>query len=691
MGVLVDSNSNWTPSPPKKKWMMHYLEEFSSSEDKPSSCYTNGVSGSNLGSVITTLSPDPAAHPLSHLHHSLPTTTIINTTNHITFTNGLPSSLLHRPLERKEELLLTTTSNGAHFVESVSNVQQPVISTPVTHPAAVMQRHYTLHIEDEMMGSREVVASLSGETRLVAHNNYTSNSHAVALSTSPNNLTQNDMIKKRSGISGIREVHNKLEKNRRAHLKECFEILKRQVPPAQEEKKSSNLSILHSAIRYIQEEKKSSNLSILHSAIRYIQFLRRREREFEHEMERLAREKIHAQQRLALLKKELSARWEHIDFNTLIPDNMEVDIPYDNHHHESSLLSYGKERSYMDEDGGLVIVTNGSVGLERSDGGESGSSLGGGGEMISGRGEGEYGRAGSSSGASNLLKCSESTLYSSNSSLSSTMSPLHNQTHIQVVSSSNVTSSSTTSSSLPLHLLSSSNVRMLPLSGESPLPIALTVHTSHVNGGAPKSSPPRHHSPSSASLSPLPSSPSTTVIVTDSSSSPSYIKLPYRPTQSTCPSVIQSSVINTLSASNGVPASAGYNGKPATSPAMVPATPVSTNGMSTATIIKSGDSIPANVTPKLVSLNSLPGLVSAHHSAQVLFTSSQHPKMLSSTSVVTSPPVIKPLPSLQPISSHQIILKPSLAQVNGAPRLVLPHHSAPVTMPAKTATRIVHK
>jgi hypothetical protein len=45
-------------------------------------------------------------------------------------------------------------------------------------------------------------------------------------------------------------------------------------------------------------------------------------------MERLAREKIHAQQRLALLKKELSARWEHIDFNTLIPDNMEVDIPY---------------------------------------------------------------------------------------------------------------------------------------------------------------------------------------------------------------------------------------------------------------------------------------------------------------------------------------------------------------------------
>lgn len=47
-------------------------------------------------------------------------------------------------------------------------------------------------------------------------------------------------------------MHNKLEKNRRAHLKECFEMLKRQLPTCQEEKKCSNLSILHAAIRYIQ-------------------------------------------------------------------------------------------------------------------------------------------------------------------------------------------------------------------------------------------------------------------------------------------------------------------------------------------------------------------------------------------------------------------------------------------------------
>lgn len=101
--------------------------------------------------------------------------------------------------------------------------------------------------------------------------------------------------------SGTREVHNKLEKNRRAHLKECFEMLKRQLPTCQEEKKCSNLSILHAANRYISA-------------------LKRKERDYEHEMERLAREKISAQQRLATLKKDLAAQWDHIDINALYPD-----------------------------------------------------------------------------------------------------------------------------------------------------------------------------------------------------------------------------------------------------------------------------------------------------------------------------------------------------------------------------------
>lgn len=52
--------------------------------------------------------------------------------------------------------------------------------------------------------------------------------------------------------SGTREVHNKLEKHRRAHLKECFDLLKKHLPASADEKKTSNLSILHAALRHIQ-------------------------------------------------------------------------------------------------------------------------------------------------------------------------------------------------------------------------------------------------------------------------------------------------------------------------------------------------------------------------------------------------------------------------------------------------------
>lgn len=64
--------------------------------------------------------------------------------------------------------------------------------------------------------------------------------------------------------AGTREVHNKLEKNRRAHLKECFELLKRQLPATPDDKKTSNLSILGSAIRYIQV---SINLTTLCNSV----------------------------------------------------------------------------------------------------------------------------------------------------------------------------------------------------------------------------------------------------------------------------------------------------------------------------------------------------------------------------------------------------------------------------------------
>lgn len=61
-----------------------------------------------------------------------------------------------------------------------------------------------------------------------------------------------------------------------------------------------------------------------------MQILKRKERDYEHEMEKLAREKINQQQKLVSLKKELTATWEHIDFNTLLPEpapTVEPNVP----------------------------------------------------------------------------------------------------------------------------------------------------------------------------------------------------------------------------------------------------------------------------------------------------------------------------------------------------------------------------
>ncbi|KAM9729295.1 LOW QUALITY PROTEIN: max-binding protein MNT-like [Menidia menidia] len=118
----------------------------------------------------------------------------------------------------------------------------------------------------------------------------------------PNGVTIEDLRgmegKRRPGGAGTREVHNKLEKNRRAHLKECFETLKKNVPNV--------------------DEKKTSNLSVLRSALRYIQTLKRKEKEYEHEMERLAREKIATQQRLAELKNELSQCMDVLEIDRVL-------------------------------------------------------------------------------------------------------------------------------------------------------------------------------------------------------------------------------------------------------------------------------------------------------------------------------------------------------------------------------------
>lgn len=90
------------------------------------------------------------------------------------------------------------------------------------------------------------------------------------------------------------------------YFSECFDFLKKQLPAQADEKKTSNLSILHSALRFIQN-------------------LKRKERELEHEMERLARDKIAAQQRLAVLKKEIAAQCD-VDISALLPEQLQTPV-----------------------------------------------------------------------------------------------------------------------------------------------------------------------------------------------------------------------------------------------------------------------------------------------------------------------------------------------------------------------------
>ena len=82
-----------------------------------------------------------------------------------------------------------------------------------------------------------------------------------------------------------REVHNRLEKNRRAHLKSCFNEL---------------------AFECDLDPAKASNLLVIRTAYKSIMALRREEREQERSLATLVQDKIRRQARLAELRREFA-------------------------------------------------------------------------------------------------------------------------------------------------------------------------------------------------------------------------------------------------------------------------------------------------------------------------------------------------------------------------------------------------
>jgi hypothetical protein len=76
-----------------------------------------------------------------------------------------------------------------------------------------------------------------------------SKSGGNGMNNNNNKIVKSQMIKLED-IKRDKHLHNTLEKNRRAHLKECFENLQNELPQCKD-KKSTNLAILNYTVRYL--------------------------------------------------------------------------------------------------------------------------------------------------------------------------------------------------------------------------------------------------------------------------------------------------------------------------------------------------------------------------------------------------------------------------------------------------------
>ncbi|XP_077868296.1 uncharacterized protein LOC100372337 isoform X2 [Saccoglossus kowalevskii] len=123
------------------------------------------------------------------------------------------------------------------------------------------------------------------------------------------------------------DAREKRRSGGRAHLKECFDVLKKHIPN--------------------MEDKKTSNLCILRSALRYIQILKKKEREYEHNMDYLARQKVALQQKLSRLKGEnsnMSTPLGH-EYMTATSWKMGLASEYDDDQASTSTASEGEDEA----------------------------------------------------------------------------------------------------------------------------------------------------------------------------------------------------------------------------------------------------------------------------------------------------------------------------------------------------------
>uniref|UniRef100_A0A1Q3FJM4 Max-binding protein MNT n=2 Tax=Culex tarsalis TaxID=7177 RepID=A0A1Q3FJM4_CULTA len=325
---------------PKKKWIRHYLKDepilngHSSSTAPPLVVISTSSSGSNGQQLLHHSSSTQKHHPPAltidlstkstnngsslHLSHQHQQQQRLSSGTPPSASSGCSSSSTSSTLtispvdDSQSSLNLSGSSTTSGYITSLSANSSSSLnlsgsppgsgsggclssssstssasstSSPLPHDLVIVQQQQQQHQHQLLLSSSQQSPPGGLSSGLLVH--------------VPTGGRRRTVSSNSNGV-GTREVHNKLEKNRRAHLKECFEQLKKQ-------------------LTLQPDEKKTSNLSILHAAIRHIQVLKRKEREYEHEMERLAKEKISSQNRILVLKRELS-QWGDVDFSRLAPD-----------------------------------------------------------------------------------------------------------------------------------------------------------------------------------------------------------------------------------------------------------------------------------------------------------------------------------------------------------------------------------
>lgn len=138
-------------------------------------------------------------------------------------------------------------------------------------PSSTSAYHRGNHLPDgvgsDLFASRSKLAagrqpSIGGRTKSASFSVSNSGSARQSRATirRNRNLTCSDKGLLSEATSRHRELHKTLEKNRRAHLRSCFEQLKLELPKTEyAEKKYSHINIIHYAIRYINQLKKTES------------------------------------------------------------------------------------------------------------------------------------------------------------------------------------------------------------------------------------------------------------------------------------------------------------------------------------------------------------------------------------------------------------------------------------------------